>query len=611
MTCNIDFLAGVTRPARYTGGEWNSITKDWGQVSLRVAIAFPEPYELGMSNLAVGILYDLLNRQPDVLAERVFAPWQDMETQLRKRGLPLFSLETRHSLSEFDIVGFSLEYELSYTNVLTMLDLGQIPLLARERNETHPLVIGGGSCTMSPEPLADFFDLFVVGEAEAIVPGLLTVYRRWQAEREGGREGLLKQLAQVAGIYVPGFYRDTYLPDGRLESLSPTVAEASPVIERQLAEVLPEPVTKPIVPYLSVVHDRATIELQRGCSRGCRFCQAGIIYRPVRERTPEEVLSAVEETIANCGYNEVSLLSLSTSDYPGIDHLISALITRFPKLAVSLPSLRLDSFSVALADKLVSRKRGGLTFAPEAGTERMRRVINKNLTEEQILAAAAAAFERGWNGLKLYFMMGLPTETMEDVEGIISLTKEISATGRRVKGRQQPLRINLSALIPKPHTPFQWVGQTSGAELNARYEKVCGNLNRKQVKISWNDTAASQLEAVMSRGDRRLGKVIRRAWELGARFDAWSDLFNYPLWKQAFEETGLSPEFYANRERTRDERLPWGHIESGVSADYLWQEYQRALEATPTPDCRTASCNACGMEQRPGGCPRAGQTEKA
>jgi len=598
LSCPDNYLHQVTKPSRYTGGEWNSAVKDWESTPIRVALAYPDLYEIGMSNMALPILYELLNNQPDVLAERVYAPWLDMEKVMRTAVIPLFSLESKHPLRDFDIIGFSLEYELTYTNVLNMLDLSQIPPLAEERDGSYPLVIAGGSCALNPEPMADFIDLFVIGEGEEVLVELVDSFRNWKGSGASRKE-LLHQVATIPGIYVPGLYQVEYQDDGLIRSITPTVPQAKPSIQRRIVSHLPPPATKPVVPYIEVVHDRGAIELQRGCSRGCRFCQAGIIYRPARERPKEEIITAVGELISNCGYNEVSLVSLSTSDYQGIDELVAELSRRYQNhnFGLSLPSLRIDTFSIRLMDSLPSRRRTGLTFAPEAGSERLRRMINKNTPEDEILETAAAALDRGWTGLKLYFMLGLPTETLDDVEGIIQLVNKLHQLGSKAKGRRPQIRLSLSTFVPKPHTPFQWVGQETEPELTARHELLKLGLRRKGVKLSWHDPKVSLLEAALSRGDRRLGKVIHHAWQSGSTFDAWNECFNYENWLRAFDEAGLEPHFYAQRQRSLDELLPWSHIDVGVAPDFLKREYQRALQGKETPDCRHNTCNACGLER--------------
>lgn len=594
MTYPDNILHQVIKPARYTGGEWNSIIKDWDKTNIKFALCYPDLYEIGMSNMALPILCDLLNRQPDVLAERVYAPWIDMEAAMRAAGIPLLSLESKHPLKDFDIIGFSLDYELTYTNVLNLLDLAQIPVLASERGDSHPVVIAGGSCALNPEPMSDFIDFFVTGDGEEVVLELLNCLRDWKINRASKKE-LLRQVANIPGIYVPSLYRVEYQADGVIKSITPTVAEAKPVIQRRIVAKLPPPVTRPVVPYIEVVHDRGAVEIQRGCARGCRFCQAGIIYRPLRLRPQEEIIGAVGELIANCGYNDISLVSLSTSDYPQIEELVTSLVHNYNNITLSLPSLRIDSCSIRLMDSLPRRKTG-LTFAPEAGSERLRRLINKGASEDEIVETAAAAFARGWTGLKLYFMLGLPTETTDDVEEIVQLVDKIRSAGKRT-GRTPRVRISLSTFVPKPHTPFQWVAQESEPQLNDRHELLKLGLRRKGSSISWQDPKVSQLEAVLSRGDRRLGKVIYGAWKLGSTFDAWHEGFDYQKWLRAFDEAGLEADFYARRERPVDEHLPWAHIDVGVTPAFLKREYQRAIKGKETPDCRSKSCNACGLER--------------
>jgi radical SAM family uncharacterized protein len=596
-------LYQVSKPARYTGGEWNCVIKDWEKTALKFALAYPDIYEVGMSNMALPILYEILNSSPDVLAERVFAPWVDMEAALRAAGIPLLSLESKRPLKDFDVIGFSLDYELTYTNVLNILELGQIPVLAKDRSEAHPIVIAGGSCCLNPEPMADFIDFFVIGDGEEILLELLDILREWK-RNQASRKELLKRVAAVPGVYVPAFYKADYQPDGLFKSIGPIENEAKPVIQRRLVNKLPPPVTRPVVPYIEVVHDRGAVEIQRGCTRGCRFCQAGILYRPLRRRPPAEVIKAVGELIANCGYDEVSLVSLSTSDYPKIEELVASLARHYKNLAISLPSLRLDSLSLKLMESLPTQRKTGLTFAPEAGSERLRRVINKGSTEEKILETVETAFARGWRSLKLYFMLGLPSETMEDIEEIIELVAKIRAAGKGNRGGMPQVRISLSTFIPKPHTPFQWVAQDSEEQLNAKHEVLKTGLRRKGSRLSWRDPAVSLLEAALSRGDRRIGKVIYDAWKSGATFDAWDERLNYQSWLDAFQKNGLEPAFYARRERSLEENLPWAHIDPGVTAAFLKKEYRRALKGTETPDCHYNSCNACGLERLSADCKR-------
>ena len=599
---NLDaILHKVQKPARYTGGEWNSIIKDWSQTPVRIALSYPDVYEIGMSNMALPILYELLNAQPEVLAERVFPPWGDMAAAMKTNNIPLFSLETKHPLSEFDMIGFSLGHEMTYTNVLEALSLAQIPVLAAERNESHPLVIAGGTCVLNPEPIADFFDFFVIGDGEEAVLELLPAIRDWK-NKKISKQQLLRAVAKIDGVYVPGLYKVEYSPDGTLKSFTPTVPEAKPVIKKRIVKTLPAAVVKPLVSYIETIHDRGAVEIQRGCTRGCRFCQAGIIYRPRRVRPQDEVEKAVEEILANCGYDEVSLVSLSSGDYPDIDRLVGNLTNHFDNLSLSLPSLHINSFSLELMEALSPRKKMGLTFAPEAGSERMRRVINKQLTEPEILETFAEIFSKGWLSVKLYFMVGLPTETKEDIEAIGQLVDKIRDLAKKNGGKTPQIRVNASTFVPKAHTPFQWFGQNTEEELAAKHEILNAAMQRRGTRLSWGNPKVSLLEAALSRGDRRMGKVIYRAWQLGAVFDAWDELFKYELWQKACAETGVDIKFYAQRERPQDELLPWAHIDVGVSQEYIKEEYQKALRAEVTVDCREGPCNSCGLERWDAGC---------
>ncbi len=588
-----EILHQVIRPARYSGGEWNSITKDWEATPIRIALAFPDTYEVGMSNMAVHILYEILNNHSDTLAERAFAPWLDMEAAMRENKIPLFTLESQRPLQDFSIIGFSLGYELAYTNVLNMLDLAGLPVLAADRGDDCPLVIAGGSSTLNPEPMAEFIDAFIIGDGEEVILEFLNAYREG---RGAGKPKLLRRLAAIPGVYVPSLYRVEYRADGLIKSITPTVAEAKPKIQRRLVAKLPAPPVKPIVPFVEVIHDRAAVEVQRGCSRGCRFCQAGMIYRPVRERPHEEIIKAAGDLITNCGYDEVSLLSLNTTDYTGVDKLVAKLVERYPKLTISLPSLRLDDFSINLVASLPTHNRTGLTFAPEAGSERLRRAINKNITDESLLATAGTAFKRGWTSFKLYFMVGLPTETPEDVTAIVTLVDKVREEGRKASGRKPMIRISVATFVPKPHTPFQWCKQEDEAALRAKQEILQNGLQQKGVRLAWQDPNVSLLEAVISRGDRRTGKAIKRAWELGCKFDAWTEQYFHDKWLKALAESDIDPAFYAYRERPLDEVLPWSHIDAGVSEEFLKREYQRAQTGEETGDCRADACNACGLE---------------
>ncbi len=612
-------LPQVSKPARYTGGEWNSVVKDWGQVEVKIALAYPETYEVGMSNLGLMILYDILNRQENLLAERVYAPWIDLEEAMREAGLPLFSLESRRPLSDFDIIGFSLPYELNYTNVLNMLDLAGLPLLASERNalsaqalvsEGVPLIIGGGSMTYNAEPLADFFDLFVIGEGEEVLLELVAAYREATIKGPGTRDSFLRQAARIEGVYVPGFYAVTYRGDGTVAEVRPTVPEAPRQVVKRIVPTLPPPPIDLIVPYIDVVHDRAMIEIQRGCTQGCRYCQAGMIYRPLRERPLDEVLAASEAILKSTGYEEIALVSLSSTDYSQIEALVRELMARYktPPVSVSLPSLRLDSFSVTLAEMIQERRKTGLTFAPEAGSQRLRDVINKKLTDEDLLRTTEAAYGSGWRRIKLYFMIGLPTETMEDVAAIVDLVREVRAVGRRIHGRRAQVNVSVATFIPKPHTPFQWLPLLDEARLQERLSRLREGLRGGGVHFSWHDPETSFLEAILARGDRRLGRVIRRAWELGARFDAWSETFEAGRWHRALAEVGLDPNFYAYRQRPFGEVWPWDHIDVGVRPAFLWAEYERSLRGQVSVDCRER-CLYCGVQKTFQAC-RSGVTKK-
>lgn len=602
-------LPQVTRPARYTGAEWNAVVKHWERTPLRIALSYPDLYEIGASNLAIPILYEIINAQPDALAERVYAPWPDMAAALRNSGMPLYSLESKHPLADFDILGFSLEYELTYTNVLEILALAHIPVFASERTDGHPFVIAGGTCCLNPEPMADFIDLFVIGEGEEAIVELLDLLRHWKGKSPktpsdsrrhdtGRRIEFLRMAAKLEGIYVPSFYRVDYRPDGiGVQAVQPTAAEARPSIKRRIVKKLPPPVTTPVVPYIEVVQDRACIEIQRGCTRGCRFCQAGVVYRPLRERPVDEIVKAAGELLRNTGYRELSLVSLSTSDYHAIEQLVRELVESYKrdKLALSLPSLRIDNFSVKLMEALPQQKKLALTFAPEAGSERLRCAINKAVKDEQILETAQATFDRGWNAIKLYFLLGLPTEEEADLGCISALVQKIMAL-RGKAGRRPQIKASISSFVPKPHTPFQWTGQNSLEELLRKQNLVKRGLRKAGAQLSWNSPYASLLEAALSRGDRRLSPVIHTAWQKGCVFAAWSEHLDFDKWVEAFKECGLSPDFYAQRERGRDEVLPWGHIETGISASHLWREYECTFKGQETADCRSGHCHACGLQ---------------
>lgn len=600
-----ELLPRVQKPVRYLGTELNSARKDPSSVRLRVALAFPDVYEIGMSHLGLKILYHILNSLPDVWAERVFAPGADMEELLREKGLPLFALESRDGIGEFDILGFTLQYELSYTNVLNMMELGGIPTRRRDRAEKDPLIIGGGPCAFNPEPLAEFFDLFVVGDAEEVIVDIARAAASWRSG-EMTRAAMLWMLARKPGIYVPSLYDVTYDAAGKVGGFT-AAREAAPLpVKRAVVadlDAAPYPDSL-VVPFGEVVHDRATVEVMRGCSRGCRFCQAGVIYRPVRERRPETVRALAGGILAESGYDEVSLSSLSTSDYTPVAEVVGEMISSCGKkgITVTLPSLRADSFAVNLANATLGPwlRKSGITFAPEAGTQRLRDVINKGVTEDNLYAAVRDAFRAGWDGIKLYFMIGLPTETDEDLEGIARLARRVLAIGREeVAGVRSVSRVSVSvsasSFVPKAHTPFQWEPQVSRDELARRQEALRRLIRGAGLTFQWHDTRTSFLEAVFARGDRRLAEALLAARRLGCRFDSWREHFRFEAWLEAFAEVGLDPEFYAYRRRDEDEILPWEIIDSGVSKEFLSRERKRAWAGKTTSDCRYDRCSACGL----------------
>jgi radical SAM family uncharacterized protein len=588
-------LLKVQKPGRYVGGELNSLARDWNAIPTRVALVFPDIYDLGVSNVGLQILYDLLNRRPDALAERAYAPWVDMEALMREHGIPLYSLETRHALADFDILGFSLPYETLYTNTLNLLDLAGIPLRSAERDETHPLVIAGGHACFNPEPMHAFIDAFVVGEGEEAIDEIVDVQQAWK-QAGTPRADLLRRLARLPGVYVPALYAVEYQPDGTVAQTAPTVPEAPAVVVKRMLPKLPPPLTRFLVPNIEAVHNRVSVEIMRGCTRGCRFCQAGMITRPVRERSVDEIVAAAREAVALTGAEELALLSLSSSDYSDILELVTKIGAEFggKHLTVSLPSLRIESVSVDLMEKLKDRRSGGFTLAPEAASERMRRIINKFIPDDQILATAREIYSRGWTSLKLYFMIGHPSETLEDVQAIVDLCNRVMAEGRKALGGKARLHAGVSTFIPKPHTPFQWVPCDTVEQINQKQDLLKRGLRDRSIKLSWSAPEDTLLEAWLSRGDRRTAAVIEAAWRNGARFDAWQDQRNFQAWTEAFATAGLDPAFYTHRPRRVDEIFPWDHISDAVRKKYLFDDFRRSLEGEIRVDCRQ-NCYACGI----------------
>lgn len=624
-----EILPRVTKPGRYTGGELNCVVKDHHTVSVRFAIAFPDAYEIGMSNLACSIIYHLLNKREDCVCERVYAPWPDMEREMRTTGLPLYTLETHTPLCNYDFIGFALSYELSFTNVLNMLDLAAIPVRSRDRDEPqpngnpYPIVVAGGHCAFNPEPMAPFIDLFVIGEAEEALPAIIETYKRYQ---QLPREEQLVKLAQIPGCYVPRFYEPEYESAQarlhRLKEAGITLEEADrrgDTMPRLLATCRTRPdvpatiqrvwvkdvdaldyPTKPIIPYIEVVHDRISLEVMRGCTRGCRFCQAGMITRPVREKSPQKLMQLAEELVKNTGHEDISLVSLSTADYSRVEEVVYGLIEKYSgsRVGVSLPSLRADRDCVKLVQEINKVRKTGLTFAPEAGSQRMRDVVNKGVTEKDLFAACETAFRNGWQRIKLYFMISLPTETDEDVLAIGELAHKCAEIARKNGVKNPTITIGVSAFVPKPFTPFQWHGQDSLEEIDRKQQMLKRSLRDRAISYRPNEAASAQLEAVLSLGDRRVADAIELAWKRGQVFDAWDEYLDYARWVQAFKDVGIDIRFYANRHKDYNETLPWDHIDCGVSKSYLRAEDKRARSAQLTADCHTAPCTFCGACDR-------------
>ncbi len=606
-----EILLSIDKPARYIGGEVNMVVKDPKKVDVRFAMCFPDVYDIGMSHLGIQILYDMFNRRDDIYCERVYSPWTDLDRIMREKKIPLFAIESQDPVRDFDFLGITLQYEMCYTNILQVLDLSGIPLHACDRTMKDPFVIGGGPCAYNPEPLAEFFDMFYIGEGETVYFDLMDAYKEWK-KSGAGREAFLKTAAQIPGIYVPSLYEVAYHEDGTIRSFLPVCPEAPEKVTKQLVMDMTDAVypEKPLVPYIKVTQDRVVLEVMRGCIRGCRFCQAGMIYRPVREKQVERLKELAYKMLKNTGHEEISLSSLSSSDYRGLEGIVNYLIEEFhgKGVNVSLPSLRIDAFSLDVMSKVQDVKKSSLTFAPEAGSQRLRDVINKGLTEEEILNGAFEAFKGGWNRVKLYFMLGLPTETIEDMEGIALLSEKIAERYYELPKEERNGKVQVTAstsfFVPKPFTPFQWAVMSTKEEFleKARIvnHKMHEMLNHKSLKYNWHEADVTVLEGVLARGDRKVAAVIEEAYKNGALYDSWSESFRNDIWMKAFETCGVDIDFYTTRERSLDEVFPWDFIDTGVSKDFLKREWQQALAGTVTPNCRER-CSGCGVRRFGGG----------